>query len=98
MSNRPKWFILVALFGYFLVISLVCSGLGFTSSGNLIIELPTQADGILGTADFLWQVIWFPLNMMLFRVDGIPDMMVIVFFYIPSLMIVFTIYSMLKGD
>ena len=98
MKNRPKWFILVSLFLYFLMISLVASSLGLTSSGTLLMELPTQAEGLLGTTEFLWQILTFPLTMMLFRVDNIPELMVIIFFYVPSLMIVFTVYSMIKGD
>jgi len=98
MKNRPKWFILILLFLYFLMVSLVASSLGLTSSGTLLMELPTQAEGLLGTAEFLWQILTFPLTMMLFRVDNIPELMVIIFFYVPSLMIVFTVYSMIKGD
>jgi len=80
------------------MVSLVASSLGLTSSGTLLMELPTQAEGLLGTAEFLWQILTFPLTMMLFRVDNIPELMVIIFFYVPSLMIVFTVYSMIKGD
>jgi len=89
------------LLGLLIVISfsgLIGSHFGYTVNGvPQGAGISETAPGILGVVEWVWDSMVFMFNMVVFRVDGVPAFVGVIFI-VMSIMTVFLIISLIRGN
>jgi hypothetical protein len=94
MKNKLPW-----LFLYLILSTLLATSLGLSVSGDLVTFAPPNAEGlnILNTLWFvldLLKVFWLMIS---FQIAGLPAILVVILFYVPMMVIIIYIISVLRG-
>jgi len=84
-----KPLIIFAVVIYYLLIAIVCSSVGIEISGAVVSDVPI--DG------FLINTINVFIGLLSFRAVGVPDFVILFFFYAPSLIVLGVVYEWVRG-
>jgi hypothetical protein len=96
--NLSKYGLLAGMLCVMIFSSLVGGHFGYTVNGvPQTADLSLATPGFLGVVEWVWDSIVFMFNMVTFRVDGMP-VFVSAIFVVMSVLVVFLIVSLIRGD
>ena len=87
MKNKSMWIIRILLYDF--IFSLLANSMGLTVVGDTIQDTPTQVNIVTGLFDTMQLFI----NMLIFNVEGLNDIITIIFIWFPNLTLLLIIIS-----
>lgn len=89
---------IIGIMVYDMVLSLLATGLGFSTSGNIVQDIPTEGSvniwDVFDTMEFFWNLLFFQVT------ADIPEVLKVLFFYLPNVflwaILIFVIFN--RGD